>query len=719
MNSEDITPHADGEHEKRPIKSESLNRENEALHKRLTGLVEASLRISESIDLDTVLQEVLDSARQLTEARYGALAIFNDSGDADHVIVSGFTEDERCKLWQQPEGPELFRYLNDIQEPLRLVDLARHIKWINLSDEYPPTKTFLGTPMRHRGDRVGNIYLGEKKGGLEFTPKDEETLVMFASLAALAIVNAHRYRDERQAKTDLEALVNTSPVGVLVIDAKTKEVLLFNEETRRISGGMRGYGHDFDRILGLMTFRRMDGREIPRDELGTERVLRTGEPVHAEEMVIHLPDGRTVTTLVNATPIRSSDGEVVSIVATIQDMTPIEQLERVRAEFLGMVSHELRTPLTAIKGSTATLLGSSHLFDPAETRQFLRIIDEQTDHMRGLISDLLDLTRIEAGTLSVNIEPMGVADIVDQARTAFLRGGARNGVEVDIPPGMPRIGVDKQRMVQVLNNLFCNASKYSPEWSVIRVTASLDDVYVAVSVMDEGRGVPTEHLPRLFHKFARVDGEDVEHSVGGDGLGLAICRGVVEAHGGRIWAENGGPCLGTRLTFTIPTAEETAGFAAPGTVHSHVSLGQTAEGQVRILAVDDDPQTMRYVRNTLSEASYVPIVTGDTEDVGRLVMAEKPALILLDLVLPGTDGFEIMKRLADLTDAPVVFLSAHGGDANIVRALDMGAVDYIVKPFSPSELVARVKGNCSELMRSFGKSVQCEQHFIAGLALLT
>ena len=150
----------------------------------------------------------------------------------------------------------------------------------------------------------------------------------------------------------------------------------------------------------MLTVRRADGREIALDEFPLAQALSTGETVRAEEIVLKAPDGRSVTTLVNATPIRSEDGEVESVVVTLQDMTPVEDLERLRAEFLGMVSHELRVPLTSIRGSATALLDASSDLNPTE-RQFLRIIVNQTDHMGELIDDLLDVARIETGTLPV------------------------------------------------------------------------------------------------------------------------------------------------------------------------------------------------------------------------------------------------------------------------------------------------------------------------------
>ena len=398
-----------------------------------------------------------------------------------------------------------------------------------------------------------------------------------------------------------------------------------------------------------------------------------------------------MTTVINATPVRSAEGEIVSVLATIQDMTPLKELERLRAEFLGMVSHELRMPLTAIKGSAASALSSRSPLNPAEAHQFFRIIDQQADHMRGLINDLLDVTRIEAGTLSITTETSGVASLVDQARAAFVGGGAGNSIEVDLPPDLPAVAADRQRVVQVLANLLSNASKYSPASSTIIVTASLQDSHVAVSVADEGRGVSAGDLPQLFRKFLRINGADGKTGVGGEGLGLAICKGIVEAHGGRIWAESHGLGLGTRFTFTIPVAGEDGTEAADGPGELAALPREAVRQRTRILAVDDDPQILWYVRQTLSEAGYTTIVTGDPQEVDRLIEVEKPHLILLDLALPGTNGFELMKRIADMTDAPVMFLSGHAADQDISRGLEMGAADYVVKPFSPTELVARIK----------------------------
>ncbi len=202
--------------------------------------------------------------------------------------------------------------------------------------------------------------------------------------------------------------------------------------------------------------------------------------------------------------------------------------------------------------------------------------------MRGLISDLLGVTRIEAGTLSITPEPTALASLIEQARSGFLREGARNRIDMDLAPDLPRVRADRQRIVQVLNNLFSNASKYSPDGSAIRVSASAEDVYVSISVSDEGRGISAESLPHIFKKFSRLDSEYLDRHTEGDCLGLAICKGIVEAHGGCIWAESGGQGLGARLTFTIPAVEEAVNGPGPRPGRLAADSGPKAGPRTRI-----------------------------------------------------------------------------------------------------------------------------------------
>jgi len=472
--------------------------------------------------------------------------------------------------------------------------------------------------------------------------------------------------------------VNTSPVGVVVFDAGAGTPLSFNREAQRIVDCLRDPEQTTERLLEVASFRRADGREVSLQEFPLARALSAGETVRGEEIVISVPDGRSVTTLINATPIVSKEGVIETVVVTMQDLTLMETLERQRAEFLGTVSQELRAPLTSIKGSAAALLRMPATLDAAEMEQFLRIIDSQADHIMDLIGELLDAARIDAGVLLVSPEPSDPVLLVERAVGAFQDGGGRSNVRVELPGDLPLVLADRRRVEQVLTNLLRNAARHSPESSVIRVRAVVAGVHVAISVADDGVGVAPERLGYLFGRPFRARGD--EGDGGGAGLGLAVCKGIVEAHGGRIWAESEGPGRGAEFTFTLPAAEQVA---------SAVERGERQE--VRVLAVDDDGTALRFVRDALTEGGYQVIATTHPEEALELMERERPHLALLDLVLPGTGGLELMQQIRRIADVPVLFLSGYGQDQVIARAFEMGADDYIVKPFSPTELAARVQ----------------------------
>jgi len=662
---------------------DELLRENEALRERLSRLSEASLRITGDLEPGAVLQGVVDGARSLTGASTAGLTALDERGQLWEFVTSGLTPEEHRLVVELPGGLEFFAYLSQLPEPLRVADFSAYIQEAGLPDIGPPlgpVGAFLRTPIRLLGQHVGYIYLAGKEDGGEFTRDDEETLALFAAQAALAIANALRYLEERRGREYLETLVNTSPVGVAVFDAGTGSMVSINREAMRIVDGLREPGQSPEQLLDVVSFRRSDGRGVSLSEFPLARALATGETVRAEEIVISVPDGRSVTTLINATPILSQEGAIETVIVTMQDLTPLEEIERQRAEFLGTVSHELRAPLTSIKGSAAALLRTPSTLDSAETQQFLRIIDSQADHILDLIGELLDAARIDAGVLSVSPEPSDPAVLVDRAVGLFQSGGGRSNVSIDLRPDLPRVLADRRRIEQVLTNLLNNAARHSPESSVILVSAALEGVHVAISVADDGVGVSSERLPYLFRRFFRAE-TDQRDGVGA-GLGLAVCKGIVEAHGGRIRAESDGPGRGATFTFTLPAAEEAVSLA---------DREQSGRQRVRVLAVDDDAQALRFVREALTEAGYWVTATGDPEEALKLMEREQPRLVLMDLVLPGTDGIELMQDMLRIADVPVIFLSGYGQDRVIARAFEMGADDYIVKPFSPTELAARVQ----------------------------
>ena len=298
--------------------SDEREREVEALRERISSLSGAVLRISASLDVGTVLREVVDSARALTGARYGAITTIDEAGRPQDFVTSGLTADEQRQLEAWPHAMRFFEHLRDLPGPLRLPDLPAYLRSLGYADVLALSRTLQATPMRHRGVHVGDFFLGEKEGGREFTADDEEILVLFASQAANAIANARAHRDERRARADLEALVETSPVGVVVFDAGTGRPASLNREARRLVDGLNAPGRPPEELLEALTCRFSDGREIALAELPMKQVISDAATVRAEEVVLSVPDGRRVTLLVNATPIHAADGAAESMVVTLQ-----------------------------------------------------------------------------------------------------------------------------------------------------------------------------------------------------------------------------------------------------------------------------------------------------------------------------------------------------------------------------------------------------------------
>ena len=307
--------------------SDARDHEIRTLRDRLSRLSQASLRITESLDFDTVLQEVVDSARALTASRYAAITVRDDAGQTLDFIVSGLTKEQHQGLWDMPEGQGFFEYLSGLEEPLRVSDIDRHLRDLNMPDFLPsvPVSSLLVAPIRHRGDGVGTIYLAHETEGREFVQEDEETLVLFAYQAAMAIANARRHREERRARADLETLIDTSPVGVVVFDALTGMPKSLNREARRIVDSLRNPDQTLEDLLDVLTFRRADGREVSLREYPMAQLLSIVETVRAEEIVLKAADGRSVTILLNSTPILSDEGSVESVVVTMQDMAEVEE----------------------------------------------------------------------------------------------------------------------------------------------------------------------------------------------------------------------------------------------------------------------------------------------------------------------------------------------------------------------------------------------------------
>ena len=307
--------------------------------------------------------------------------------------------------------------------------------------------------------------------------------------------------------------------------------------------------------------------------------------------------------------------------------------------------------------------------------------------MTRLVANLLDMIRVETGSLGVHREWNLLSEIVGVAliRTEDQLRGHR--VTTAIPPDLPLVPVDDVLLEQVFVNLLENAARHTPAGTPVEIAAAARDTHeVEVAVADRGPGIPAGEEERVFEKFHRA-GSTLGSGVG---LGLTICRGIVTAHGGRMWAEGraGG---GAVFRFTIPIVGTPPTIAPEGEAESRPEDGLAVDAPPLILLIEDEPQMRRFLRAALGALDYRLVEAETAKDGLAQAAARNPDVILLDLGLPDRDGLEVTRDLRGWTSTPIIVLSARGREQDKVAALDLGADDYLTKPFGVEELLARIR----------------------------
>jgi signal transduction histidine kinase/CheY-like chemotaxis protein len=381
-------------------------------------------------------------------------------------------------------------------------------------------------------------------------------------------------------------------------------------------------------------------------------------------------------------PIFNEAGEYLYRVVSLADITREREMEQLKNEFVSTVSHELRTPLTSIKGYVDLVVDGEAGEINEVQREFLTIVQENSDRLVTLINDLLDISRIESGRVHLNIQPVDVgevfADVLGTFRTMIDQAGLE--VEVEVHEALPQASADRDRLGQVLANLVSNAVKYSPEGGTVTLRAQPHEDWVVASVADQGIGIEEEHLEQLFSKFYRVD-SSYTRDIGGTGLGLSICKSIVELMGGHIGVRSEAG-VGSTFSFSLPQAAEPEEPALE-------ALPQRGEGS--ILVVDRDPTVADLIERYLTRHGYEVLKAHTARDALRFARDEQPAAITLDVMLDDMDGFDVLRRLTEdetTKDIPVVVLSIVCDEG---RSCRLGAARYLEKPIEQERLVATLE----------------------------
>jgi PAS domain S-box-containing protein len=420
--------------------------------------------------------------------------------------------------------------------------------------------------------------------------------------------------------------------------------------------------------------------------------LEGGEPVSVEYRVGPSDASRLIH--LDATVLRIGDGRSAGLFGTCQDVTDrfqraeAERANQAKSEFISRMSHELRTPLNAILGFGQLLTGAE--LEETQHANVERIVDAGR-HLLGLINEILDISRIEAGQLRLSPEPVRLADVIDDAIDLVGPLADERRIVIDTDPGAQDdwVKADMQRLKQVLLNLLSNAIKYNHDGGHVMVCTSPAGDRVRIVVSDDGPGIAPDMLDRLFHPFERLGAEQT--AVEGTGLGLALCKGMVEAMGGTISVQSSSG-EGAAFVVELESAAPRALIAAPAT-EAHVRDVRVGVAQT-VLCIEDNPSNLTLIEQVLSMRPQITLLTAADGARGtELARAHRPELVLLDLNLPDMKGADALARLKtepDTGDIPVVVLSADATPEQAERLIAAGAAAYVTKPIDVQQFLGAV-----------------------------
>ncbi len=501
-------------------------------------LLSISRAMTARLDLPSLLQLILQNAVEMLRGEAGLIALrvrseefvvrasYGLPAHALHLFAPLLTDIPASQTrWQIP----------NLYARLQLVAVSAGIH----------LRQVVGLPLTLEDERIGVIYVF-RTHDTAFSANDRQVLSSFADQAAIAVRNASLYQRLTEEKQRLDAIIENSADGVLILDAQ-RHVQTINRALADMTGWTpkRARGRPCKRVVSLRGAQGTDICEAgcPLDSLSS------GAPLYVEGDIVR-PDGRRTSVSITYSPLHDAEGTLVNIIGSVHDLTRFREAEEMKAMFISVISHELKTPVALIKGYASTLRREDAHWDQKTVQESLTIIEEESDRLDRLINDLLEASRIQAGTLKLQLADVSVAKLAQKAVERFRVEGMKHDFQLDFPPDFPPILADEQRLEEVFYNLVSNAIKYSPEGGKIRVGGRMHRDQVELFVSDQGIGIPIEQQPQLFEPFYRGD-SSLGRRTQGVGLGLFLVKAIVEGHGGRIWVESAAG-KGSTFRFTLP-----------------------------------------------------------------------------------------------------------------------------------------------------------------------
>jgi PAS domain S-box-containing protein len=552
-------------------------------HELLASFRRIGDALAAGLDLPDTLRLVVELATEMLRATVGGLTLLpNDGTVGSTQWVPIDASDRYGPPLQEMSGlaAEVVRR----GEPYYVADLHERFRGRTGYAGDESLRTYVGVPLYLRGEIIGTLGVFHALPK-RFSPAEIDLLASFGAQAAIAIDNARLFTRLQRQVEELSAAAkrNAELYTRLELEKKRLDVIFQNSTDAIFMVDCDGRIVAFNPAAELLTGWFTD--EILGHDCGEAFPGEPDNPPYLSDVTLRvLAEGAAQDTVVEATIINrsghrrhvaasyayvaASNGEGPYALAVVRDISRQKEVERLKSDFISMVSHELRTPLAVIKGYAATLLNPSLHFDTQRQIRFLRGINDASDRLTRLIDNLLSVSRFESGRFKLNLQTVDLTDAVRKVVTGMHSSAGSHELRCIVPPEGVTLRVDRDQIEQVLINLITNALKYSPEGGEVvvelRVVSGLfppadptkpdapHQSAALLSVKDEGIGIPPNQIRFIFDKFYRGDAPAVKR-VPGTGLGLFICKSIVEAHRGRIWVESQ---LGRGSTFYVALPQE-------------------------------------------------------------------------------------------------------------------------------------------------------------------
>lgn len=500
-------------------------------------------------------------------------------------------------------------------------------------------------------------------------PLDELSLLQIA----LLVDNSRLFSALQREQGRLRVLFDVVPMGFVLVDVYGG-VLVANQRAQSLLPGLVTKSTIQD-VLTQSTWWSIGGNELAANEMPLMLALNQGKTSTIE--VMHELAGERVPVRHQVVEIRDSNS-IQGYVLVLEDMQQRYELDRLKADFVGMISHELRTPLAAIVGATTMLLNQSTNTTRDAQHAMLVLLQTQGQRLQSLIEDVLNLSRIDREGIRLQRERIEVLPLVQRIVAKYAP--TNRHIQVSTQGSIKELYGDAHRIEQVFQNILENAAKYAPPGNVeITIQQLVQPAMVQFSIRDFGTPLSDSEYARVFDRFFQVNQRNKQ---GGVGLGLTICKYLVEAHGGTITMQATPRGDGTVVSFTIPIAEDTT------------SVGHDSGRGQRVLLVEDDAAVRRMMQHLLQSQGYEVVAVTTVFQGQEKIERNQFDVLIVDVMLPDGSGLDFVREVRAWLSVPILMVTALASEQDVIAGLRAGVDDYMIKPFNNDEFLLRVQALC-------------------------